>query len=216
MSVSPPGRCLACLCLLISSLRCRPLKGANASESLVTSVSAHQAEDTDVGQETKGPLVSNAVARILNGLSVGQEGRSFIINVQFSSKDAQEAADVANDLAKFYIEDQSDLLRQVTGEASRYLELRLAELESELLASEEAVQEYRSKNPQRLQTSIDTTSEQILDLTSLLVQTRAERKEKEARLGFITDLRSTGESLESLTEVLSSPYMATLWKKMPN
>ena len=157
--------------------------------------------------------MSQTVDRLARSINVSQQGRSFIIELGYSSPDASEAARLANELAEFYIEDQANRRRRVTSEASRFLEERLSDLEVELLGAEEAVQAYRSKYAQRLGKNIDTTSEQILDLTSLLVRARADRKEKETRLEFISSLKASGESLESLTEVLSSRYMATLWEQ---
>lgn len=187
----------------------KKLKGDESVGKLIAPTMAAESK----GNEVINPSLSTTVNRMASGLNIGQQGRSFIINLEYSSQDPNESANLANELAEFYIQDQADRLRQITGEASRFLELRVSELKDELLAAEEAVQAYRSENPEHLRNDVSMVSEQMTDLTSLLVRARADRKEKEARLAFIAGLEASGENMWSLTEVLSSPYMASLWEE---
>lgn len=152
-------------------------------------------------------------AEIADNLNVVQSGRSFIINVAYTSTDPIEAARTANEVAEFYIADQAKRRRQVTGNASDALETRLKELEAELLAAEEAVHQYRANHPTVATGQLSTTNERLSNITSILANARADRKEKEVRLEYIKRLQRGGGNLGSLTEVLSSPYMASLWQE---
>jgi len=160
-----------------------------------------------------GSALGGEALLLANSVRVSQEGRSFIINVGYASPDRDEAAETANDLAAHYIADQVKRRRDITGSASSFLEERLEALEAEFLAAEEAVHRYRTENPTAAKAGTSLTDERLSDISSLLVQTRAERKEKEARLDYIRQLRRDGGNLSSLTEVLNSPYVASLWEE---
>ncbi len=152
-----------------------------------------------------------SVGSIMNALNVTQQGRSYLINIGYSSADPQEAAEIANAVAQHYIVDQTSRRRQVTSEANNVLGGRLAALKQELVEAEQAVEQYRQSNLLLDAGNFDVNSEQIADLTSLIVETRADRMEKEARLAYIQQLKAEGVSLESLTEVINSPQMSALW-----
>ena len=166
---------------------------------------AHAAEPDDALS------VSQQAVEIEDNLTVSQAGRSFIINVNYTSKSPYQSAKIANELAAYYIDEQANRRRNVTSDASGFLEERLRELELELLAAEEALHQYRTENPIGTQVTAGEATQRLSDIGSMLVQTRAERKEKEVRLGYMKDLKRKGAKLDSLTEVLSSPYMASLW-----
>lgn len=183
------------------------------NENGPSKINAAYAAEPDTPKSFYGsaPNVSEKAAEIAGRLSVSQQGRSFIINVGYTSPQPQEAARLANELASYYIDEQVTRRRDVTGDASNFLEERLKELEAELLDAEEALHRYRSENQTIDQRTTGATVERLSEITSLLVQTRANRKEKEARLEYMRGLKKKGARLDSLTEVLSSRYMASLW-----
>ena len=181
-------------------------------EKLPTAIST--AEISELEQpETINSIVGSQAAKIANNLNVVQQGRSFIINITYSADDPQEAAKTANDIADYYIDAEALRRRDITSSASQFLEDRLKELEAELLAAEEAVHKYRSENPVATKRRIAVTDERLSDIISLMVQTRAARVEKQTRLAYIRKLIRDGESLDSLSEVRSSPYMSSLWEE---
>lgn len=151
------------------------------------------------------------IGELRGNLSISQQGRSHVISVKYTSLQPRESARVANALADLYLEDQVDRKLAGTRKANQWLETRLEELEAEVRAAEQAVEEYRAKHD-LAETSevLDTNSQQMLDLTNMLVQTRAERKEKETRLNYVRSLQERGESLNTLSEVLSSGMIQRL------
>ena len=160
-----------------------------------------------------GAIITQKAATLSDGLSVAQEGRSFIINLAYTSKDPLEAAKTANDLAKYYIEDQVDTRKEITGDASDFLNERLEELEAELIKAEEAVHNYSATSRLNSPGKFSVTDERLADIVSLLVETRALRVEREARLDYLRKIKRRGGDLGSLTEVRDSPYMASLWNE---
>ncbi|MGI9451562.1 MAG: GumC family protein [Geminicoccaceae bacterium] len=187
----------------------------DAGESKSRKINAAHAAEPDETQYTGSSTldISQRAADIAAKLTVSQQGRSFLINVGYTSTNPYEAAKTANELATYYIDEQATRRRNVTGDASSFLENRLKELEAELLEAEEALHRYRTENPTSTQGAISVTDERLSDITSLLVQTRAQRKDKDARLAYMQSLKKKGSKLDSLTEVLNSPYIASLWEE---
>lgn len=189
------------------------VKGFVASDSSRINA-AHAAEpESPIAPDQLQSDVSEKALEIARGLNVSQQGRTFIINVGYTSLSPQDAARTANDLSSYYIDEQAKRRRDVTGDASKSLEERLKELEAELLDAEENLHQYRTENQTNVYRATGATAERLSEITTILVQTRAERKEKEARLGYMLSVKNQGGRLDSLTEVLDSRYMASLWEE---
>lgn len=150
---------------------------------------------------------------LLAGLKVKQEGRSLVLSINYSSPSPSVAARTANGLADLYIEAQVAEKAGITRQASEWLELRVAELQQELIESEAAAEAYRQQNRLTETRGMLMQSQQITNLTQMLVQARADRTEKESRLRYIRDLQGRRESLNTLSEVMNSPYMTRLWEQ---
>lgn len=145
-----------------------------------------------------------------SGLAVRQSGRSRVLSINFTADNPAEAARVANAIADAYIEHQ--LARKVGGttRASSFLETRLEELQAQLRLAEERIKDYRAEN-QLIQTSGSTLSEQELSqLSTELIQVRAQRDDMLGRIAYIRGLRGRGDALETVGEILESPLVAVL------
>lgn len=151
--------------------------------------------------------------QVMGGLSVRRERDSFVINVRYTSPNKTEAASLANAVAEAYIDDQLAQKKALTAGANDYLEQRLIDLEGELRRAELAVDDFIRDNDAVNPASLGVGGQEIANLSGMLVEARATRKERATRLRFIAELRQGGESLESLTEVLQSPYVQSLWEQ---
>lgn len=150
-----------------------------------------------------------ALGYLDGGLAVRQSGDSMVLSISFTAGHPAEAARVANAFADSYIEQQ--LAQKVGGttRAASYLETRLVELEEQLREAEEGIKEYRAEN-RLIETAGRSLSEQELSqLSTELIQVRAEREDMEGRIRYIKSLRG-GSTLESVGEILNSPLVAAL------
>lgn len=179
---------------------------------LIATGLAHEPQMLDAEAEAF-LLREKRVERIADRLKVKQEGRSFVLSINYTSPNPQEAARIANTLADLYIDEQVRDKLTTTKRASGWLEIRLAELKQELEDAEAAAERYRSEHRLLESRGLQMSSQQVGELTNLLVSTRAARSEKETRLRYIRSMQSKGERLESVTEVLESPYLANLWQQ---
>jgi len=184
--------------------------------SSIAPISAQEQKAPSNSEAEQALLYERQITRLDDGLKVEQQGRSLVLSISYTSKNKAEAAQVANTLANLYIEDQLNEKLNGTKRATEWLESRLADLKREVREADQAVEQYRNEHrlfEAKTQPGLQINSQQVGDLTTMLVQTRAARSEKETRLRYIRNLQSKGEGLESITEVLQSPYLSTLWQQ---
>ena len=155
-----------------------------------------------------------AIDKLLENLKVKQEGRSLVLSINYSSPSPSEAARIANGLADLYIAAQVQEKAGITQKATEWLEIRVAELQEQVVAGEAEIEQYRAKyGLYETKGGLTLQGQQVMNLTQMLVQARAERSEKESRLRYIRDLQGRRESLNTLSEVMNSPYMTRLWEQ---
>lgn len=143
------------------------------------------------------------------GLAVRQSGRSMVLSISFTAEHPAEAARAANAFADAYIEQQLSQKVGGTTRAASYLETRLGELEEQLRLAEEGIKDYRAQN-HLIETAGRSLSEQELSqLSTELIQVRAEREDLEGRIRYVKNLRG-GNTLESVGEIVNSPLVAAL------
>ncbi|MEM9233408.1 MAG: exopolysaccharide transport family protein, partial [Pseudomonadota bacterium] len=139
-----------------------------------------------------------------------QEG-SGVINIIARSGDPALSAAIANELAAGYITVQSEYRDRVDQNSTRDLSERVAELAEEVRVAEEALTTFRVEND-----LTDVAGEQSLtglelaDVSRELVNARAELSDATAKVNQARQLRQSGASLDSLSEVLSSPLISQL------
>lgn len=177
---------------------------APPSEQEVAALSPEQAADL---------VRKRRLSHVANGLRIQQLDRSMIISVAFSSPNPAEAARIVNALADLYVDQRLQQKKALTAGANEFLENRLVQLEQEVRQTEIAIEEFIRQNDVSTSTSIGVGNRQLDDLTSLLVESRATRKERETRLQFIEAQQARGGSMQALTEVLQSPYISSLWQE---
>ena len=161
-------------------------------------------EDTDRARRA-------AMGYLAGGLNVRQSGNSRVLSMSFTAGNAAEASRTANAFAEAFIDDQ--LARKIGGttRASSFLEIRLQELEAELRAKEEAIKDYRAANRLVETDGRSLSAQELSQLSSELIQVRAQREDMQGRIRYIRSLRGgNGDALETVGEILQSPLVAVL------
>lgn len=143
-------------------------------------------------------------------LKVAQDGRSYVIAVQFTSVNPAKAARIANATADLYVKDQLDSKLAATSKASGWLGERLESLKEDVRLAEQAVEDYRVANDLVDARGISLYEQELAELNREVSTTRAELAEKRTRLQLIRAMRARGESLDSVAEVLSSIVIVNL------
>jgi uncharacterized protein involved in exopolysaccharide biosynthesis/Mrp family chromosome partitioning ATPase len=90
------------------------------------------------------------MAIFTDGLDIRRVGVSYAIDISFSSRDAQMAADIANGLASAYVREQLENKASAAREGGLWLETRMKELRTQMNSATQTAQEFRAKHDYRI------------------------------------------------------------------
>ena len=115
------------------------------------------------------------------GLTVSPIRNSRLVDVTFESPDPALSAQVANALAKAYIEQSLEFKFTSSKEASDWLGQRLGEQRKQVEASEQALQQYREQTDSvSLEDKQNIVVQKLADLNAAVTRAKTERIQKEA------------------------------------
>jgi len=163
----------------------------------------------------KNPLDVPAEERILKEfnkkLDVYAVPESRVIGIEFSSEDADLAAQVSNALVDAYLSFQSGAKIESNTDASAWLEPEIAKLRDKVRESEARIAEYRSRTGLLLVNQEDTiAAKQLSDISTELSRIRAERADSEARAQSVRNALKNGQAVDAVSDVLESPVIQRL------
>ena len=155
-----------------------------------------------------------AIATLRGRLQVSRVGVAYVIEISFSSRNAEKAAQIANAVANAYIEDQVDSKRQANRIANSWLHERMQQLAEQSAAAEREVLAFKERNAIVSANGKLMDDQRVADLNSRLVAARAQTSDLFARLSRIEAIIRTGTPTAvfeaSVTEVLTSPIFTKL------
>lgn len=154
-----------------------------------------------------------AVTSLLNGIDAERVGQTYLLSLSYTSTSPTLAAKVANAFANAYLEDQLSSKYEATRRAGDWLQKRIDELRKNALASDLAVQKYKSDNG-LISTGGQLVSEQQLtQLNSQLIIAQSETTSAKAKLDRIENIIKTGQMDASVNGALDSTVIANLQTK---
>ncbi|NOJ76833.1 GumC family protein [Myxococcus xanthus] len=149
---------------------------------------------------------ADAVALVQSRIRVIPARDSRVMNIAVDDFDAKRAALLANEVAAAYMAENLALKLRTTEDARDWLEIRLAELESQSKSSELAVYDFK-KDADMLSTSLESrmsiVSERINSFNLKLTEVRIQIAAQQARVEAIHRLRKASPEDETWAEALS-------------
>jgi capsular exopolysaccharide synthesis family protein len=142
-------------------------------------------------------------------LNVANDGRSYVIRIQYKSHDPALAAQIVNMHVRLYLEDQVAYKRAIGHKAATWLKREIAGLESTLQASEAAVQEFRERNQIVLSGGTTLLSQQLASVNSQIPDAEADLAGRESRLQHARELLRKGR-FDTESQVLDSVVVQNL------
>jgi succinoglycan biosynthesis transport protein ExoP len=126
--------------------------------------------------------VNRAVALVASGIRAQRIGQSYMIRIDFSGRDPDLAARIANEMVNAYIFDQMNAKYQASRSAGDWLQERLQNLRDQAANAERAVVQFKAKN-NMISTGGTLMSEQQLgDTSAALGKARVQVANLQARL----------------------------------
>lgn len=162
------------------------------------------------GQQPGHASNEAAIDSLLDRLSTYRIGFSKIIEISYSSSNAERAAEIANAVANAYISDQMNAKFEATRTAASWLQERLHNLNEQALTAERAVSAYKSQN-NIVSTGGKSIDEQPLnDLTARLVAVRTQTSDAQVkfnRYDAVLRANAAGSSTISAPDAASADVL---------
>lgn len=164
-------------------------------------------------------LTRQALATFLSKRNIVRVGRTYVLDIGYTSLSPARSAEIANAIADAYIVDQLESKYQATRRASGWLQVRIKELRTQASDADRAVLDYKEKNnivavggassggpngPRLL------GEQQLEELNSQLGSARANAEEAKARLERITEILKKDVPEATVTDTLHSEVITRL------
>lgn len=163
-----------------------------------------------LGAEKADPK-QRLLSKFAMNLQVKRRGLTYVLEIGFTSSNADKAASIANAIADAYLAGQVNVKFEATSKASTWLNARLSELREHAAAAERAVADYKAEHD-----LVDTgdrrtlVEQQIADLNQQLAQAQAYASDVEARYNQMRTVVASSAATGSLPEALQSQVILSL------
>jgi polysaccharide biosynthesis transport protein len=162
-----------------------------------------------------------AIGTVMGGLDVRRVGQSYMMRIDFSSRNREQAAKIAGAMIDAYIFDQLNSKYQANRRAGDWLQERLQALREQAAAAERAVVEFKAKN--NIVTSGGTlmNEKQLTDMSSQVAAARTQASDVAIRLERVGAVRrayqaekpASAAEDENVIEAMSNPIITKLREK---
>lgn len=198
------------------------MSSLDVARQVVVKLGLDKDPEFSAGLEGQGVMkpenrISAVAGRILGNLNVGREKLTYIIAVDFKSRDAEKAARIANGFADAYLETKVNSLTGNARSQVDFLRSRLDKLQTEVRDADEKVAHYRaaagivgSTNQQGGGAAVGTIADQqVGPLSTQLATAESEAAAARATLAAAENQAARG-GLDSVSEVRSSTVVSDL------
>lgn len=143
-------------------------------------------------------------------MKVTRQGTTFLVDINVSSEQPRKAAAIANTIADAYFEEQVRAKYDATKIAASWLNSQIEGLKSRVVASEQAVQDFRSANNLAVAQGVTVNDQQITDLNNKLIATRVQTAEARAKYDQIQELAKSGSDPGGINAAITSDMITKL------
>lgn len=158
----------------------------------------------DMGPIATEVQLERSAAALLRRIAVVRAGLTYVIDITASSDNADEAAAIANTIARQYVASQKDAKVGATRSANVWLNRRLTELRAAAGAADAALQNYKIRNGLMSAQGATMAEQEVSALNQQISLARAELAEKQGRLSAARAQLSRGGGGADVGASLSS------------
>lgn len=155
----------------------------------------------------------NITQALQGGLRVTRVTGTFVLNLEYSSVDADLSARIVQGYAEAYLTDQLDSKYEATRRASDWLQLRIAELRQKALETDLAVQKFKGEKGLISSDGQLVSEQQLTQINSQLILAQNTTANAEAKYNRIKNIVDSGDMSGAVTESLSSTVINDLRTK---
>ncbi len=155
-------------------------------------------------------LKMRVLDRFADLLTITRVNKTYVLQIDFLSKDARKAADIANAIAQAYVTNELDAKLESNTRASSWLQDRIEELQKKSLEANLAVEKYRESNNLVAAGGRLLNDQQLGELSSQISAARADVSHAQAKFDHIREIIDTKQTNAAISEELSSPVITEL------
>jgi len=162
------------------------------------------------GASPEDAAKSRSVDILQKRMKVTRQGTTFLVDIAVSSQSPQKAATIANAIADAYFDEQVRAKYDATRIAATWLNGQIDELKSKVVASEKAVEDYRSANNLMVSQGVTLNDQQLTDLNNKLIAARVQTAEARAKYEQVQDIAKSGGDPGGINAAISSEMITKL------
>jgi succinoglycan biosynthesis transport protein ExoP len=167
--------------------------------------------------KSEAERTAETIAAFMEQLTVKRLGPTYLMRVDFRSRNREQATKIANAMIDAYVYDQLSAKYQANRRTGDWLQERLQMLREQAAAAERAAIEFRAKNNIVAAGNALLDDKQLADLHEQLSAARTRTAELQTRLGRIEAVRGayqqdqpTSEADETVSEAMSNSIIQKL------
>ena len=160
-------------------------------------------DDSEFTKGTGTPL-ANALTKLKEAIKVKRPDRTYVVEIQVSTRQAEKSARIANAVARAYLTDGRDSKTETASRERDWLDTHLANLQQRLKQAEGRVQAYLVENKILGVAGTLVGEQQLTELNRGLVDAQRRMSEAKARLDQVESLRRSGRLPDITDEALRS------------
>lgn len=143
-------------------------------------------------------------------MKVTRQGTTFLVDISVSSEQPRKSAAIANAIAESYFEEQVRAKYDATKIAASWLNNQIEGLKTRVVASEQAVEDFRAANNLSVAQGVTVNDQQITDLNNKLIAARAQTAEARAKYDQVQQLAKSGSDPGGINAAITSEMITKL------
>ncbi|KQP34985.1 GumC family protein [Methylobacterium sp. Leaf100] len=151
-----------------------------------------------------------ALAALTKRIAVRRTGKTFIVDVEATSREAAKAALIANAVVESYLAVGAANRAEAANRATAGLSARLVELREDVNRAESRVQAYKAENGLIGTRDVLVTDQQLTQLNAQLAGARVRAADAQARVDGVQRMKEARIDAGATEAALASPAIAAL------
>lgn len=177
----------------------------------ITRLPRHENDlDTNAYAEIDLPSKETLITQFLSGLSVFPSEQSYVVKLEYISRDPEFAANALNTLVKVYLEDQRTQKNTTTHNATRWLSDRVEDMRNKVVDSENQLEQVQRASGNIFVEGKSLREQQLAQLSNELIAAQQTRSELQTKLQKFDAMVRNPEKAEASQFVWESPFIRLL------
>jgi uncharacterized protein involved in exopolysaccharide biosynthesis/Mrp family chromosome partitioning ATPase len=151
-----------------------------------------------------------ALTELKRHVVVRRDERTYVVEVDVTTRDPEKSARIANAIADAYLAEQTQIRADAARQVSQSLSGRLQDLKDRVREAEEKVEAYKAQNNMVGANGQLVSEQQLGEMNNQLGSARARTAEAKARLDQVTLVQRTKDENGAFPAALQSPTITAL------